>query len=287
MPKFIPIALLLMVSLMTGGCQSQKAEEAAITTDPATPKESGQAQPESDQEAPSPTTPAGVRFSPPEVINRQIIRNATIRFRVADYRASEKRITAVVGRYSGQVASSAESRTGDALSNDMVLRIPAGRLDAFLVDLLTESIYTETKTLTAEDITKQYVDTEARIRSKKATETRYLQLLNKARTVQEVMAVEEQLRQMREEIEVQQAELRDLKNDVALSTVTLTFYEQSEAANNPEDPFYVRIGHNLRDGFGLVGTVFIGLFYLLPVVLVLGTSIWLFLRWRNRRRVKP
>lgn len=275
------IALLLTIFALTGGCQSKQPGEPTPQTQAPEATTAQEAEPDPEPDEPQPPAP------PSPGVSRQIIRNATIRFRVAAYRPSEGRITALVRRYSGQIASSTESRAGDALSNDMVLRIPAGRLDPFLTDLLKESIYTQTKTLTAEDVTKQYVDTEARIRSKKATETRYLQLLSRARNVAEVMAVEEQLRQMREEIEVRQAELRDLKNDVAFSTVTLTFYEQSEAASNPEDPFYVRIGYNLRDGFGLVGDVLVGGFYLLPVALVLGIPVWLFLRWRTRRRARP
>ena len=222
---------------------------------------------------PSPGKPA----APPA--ERKIVRNATIRFRVSNQIESGKRIAGLVKQFNGLITNEEQSRESGNLQTTMTARIPANRLDAFLESLLTESVYTDSKSVTAEDVTKQFVDTEARIRTQKATEEKYLQLLKQARNVQEVLAVEEQLRQMREEIEVRETELRELKTNVALSTITLTFYEVGETTNAPDEPFYVKIAHNLRNGFGLVGDVVIGIFYLLPVVALVGLPVWLLIRW--------
>ena len=92
---------------------------------------------------------------------------------------------------------------------------------------------------------------------------------------------------MREEIEVHEIELRELKTNVALSTITLTFYEVGEAIP-PDEPFYVKIAHSIRDGFGMVGDLVTGIFYLLPVMALVGVPVWLLIRWfriRARRRI--
>ena len=128
------------------------------------------------------------------------------------------------------------------------------------------------------------MDVEARIRSKKAVEEIYLKLLKQARSVADVLKVEEQLGQIREEREVQEAELRQLKDEVALSTINLTYYQQTEVALRPEEPFYTQIGHNLTDGFRLMGDVFVGLFYFLPIGLVGAGVVWLVALWRRQRR---
>jgi len=93
---------------------------------------------------------------------------------------------------------------------------------------------------------------------------------------------------MREEIEVHEIELRELKTNVALSTITLTFYEVGEATTTPDEPFYVKITHSIRDGFGMVGDLVTGIFYLLPVMALVGVPVWLLIRWfriRARRRI--
>jgi hypothetical protein len=279
------------------GCQSKnQSSQAEMVADMAPVQESQEAKmaapeasapliaPEQDTPEEVPPSPGKPAAPPAE---RKIVRNATIRFRVSSQIESGKRIVALVKQFNGLITNEEQTRESGNLQTAMTVRIPANRLDAFLELLLKESVYTDSKSVTAEDVTKQFVDTEARIRSQKATEEKYLQLLKQARNVQEVLAVEEQLRQMREEIEVRETELRELKTNVALSTINLTFYEVREATNAPDEPFYVKIAHNLRDGFGLVGDVVIGIFYLLPVVALVGVPIWLLIRWwriRAKRR---
>ena len=223
---------------------------------------------------------------PPVLVtaNRKIIRNAQLRIRVSDFAASGRAIGQAVGQVGGQIANSNETRTDNTIENALTVRVPVARLDVFLTLVLKESIYQDSKTITAEDVTRRYVDVEARIRSKKATEETYLRLLKQARNVEDVLKVEEQLAQIREEREVQEAELRQLKNEVALSTVNLTYYQQTEAALRPEEPFYRQITRNLADGFRLVGDVLVGIFYFLPLGLIAALVVWLVARWRRSRR---
>ena len=235
-----------------------------------------------DQEQP-PESPK-TTVQPTLSVTRQLIRNAQVRIRVTDFTASGRSIEQAVRQAGGQIASSNETKTVNSLENALTIRVPAARFDALLALILNESIFTDTKTITTEDVTRRYVDVEARIRSKKVVEETYLKLLKQARSVADVLKVEEQLGQIREEREVQEAELRQLKDEVSLSTVNLTYYQQTEMALRPEEPFYAQIGHNLTDGFRLMGNVFVGLFYFLPIGVIGAAVTWLFLRWRRQRR---
>ncbi len=261
--------------LLLLGCQAKQNNESATDAT----KQSAVA-----PEAKAPADQDDTEDAPaPLLADRKIVRNATLRFRVEKLTDSEARIVKMATQFGGMIANSEENRTGSLLEVSMTVRVPAARLDLFLGTLLKESIYTDTKTITAEDVTRQYADTDARLRAKKATETRYLQLLQKARNVQEVMAVEAQLGQMREDIESQEAVLRTLKNDVALSTVTLTMYERSEIATEPNAPFYVRAAQNFRDGFAFLGDFIVGAFYFVPLLLIIAAVWWGVRQWRNRK----
>lgn len=273
--------LILILGLLVVGCSQHP--EAADTTQAevglsklAAPEQD--APPAVQELAPEPT------LQPSTATNRQIIRNADLRFRVEDFAKSGRAIDQAVRQVGGQIAHANETRSDNRIENALTVRVPAARLDAFLALVLKESIFTDTKTITAEDVTRRYVDLEARIRSKRTAEETYLRLLKQARSVADVLKVEEQLAQIREEREVQEAELRQLKNEVSLSTVNLTYYEQTEAALRPEEPFYVQIGRNLTEGFRLMGSVLIGAFYFVPIGLVIAAVVWLVTRWRRKRR---
>ncbi|GAB3504845.1 hypothetical protein GCM10027341_35720 [Spirosoma knui] len=277
MNKFVCFAVLLAIT----SCQSRHDSadlakpEMALMKSPA--PEQDALQEESDE-------PANSQTQPIATANRKIIRNAQLRIRVSDFAQSGRAIEQAVQQVSGQITNANETKSSTTIENALTVRVPASRLDAFLGLVLKESIFTDIKTVTAEDVTRQYVDVEARIRSKKAVEETYLQLLKKARTVEDVLKIEEQLGQIREEREVQEAELRQLKEDVALSTVNLTYYQESKAALRPEEPFYAQIANNLADGFRLLGNVLVGVFYLLPLGLVVAAGAWLVSRWRRNRR---
>ena len=276
--------LIVAAWLLLAACSSKP--ELSDTTEAGRPEQALRklANPEQDVPAPAGEPDAEPPTPPAEPTNRKIIRNAQLRIRVSDFAASGRAIEQAVGQVGGQIANSNETRTDNTIENALAVRVPVARLDAFLTLVLKESIYQDSKTITVEDVTRRYVDVEARIRSKKATEETYLRLLRQARSVEDVLKVEEQLAQIREEREVQEAELRQLKNEVALSTVNLTYYQQTEAALRPEEPFYRQIAHNLADGFRLVGDVLVGVFYFLPLGLIAALVIWLVTRWRRRRR---
>ncbi|WP_460965190.1 DUF4349 domain-containing protein [Spirosoma litoris] len=288
--------LTLLVLLTVTGCQSKPESGQVETEINLTPRSMAalklppqtQAQDEySKQEeiAPEQAAPSSATQPEPSTsINRKIIRNAQIRIRVNDFKKSGQAIEQAVQKAGGQITSSNETKSDNSIENALVIRVPATRLDALLAELLKESIFTDTKTITSEDVTRRYVDVEARIRSKKAVEETYLKLLKQARNVGDVLKVEEQLGQIREEREVQEAELRQLKDEVALSTINLSYYQQTEVALNPEEPFYSQIWHNFTNGFRLVGDVLVGLFYFLPIGVIATGVIWLFLRWRRQRR---
>lgn len=276
--------LILTLSLLMAACQSkpeqpptvQEAREAAPMMGLVAPGQN--ANPAADEQAPEESTPS---LTP---ATRKIIRNAQLRIRVSDFAASGRAIEQAVRQVNGQIANSNEVKSDNTIENALTIRVPVAQLDAFLNLVLKESIFTDTKTITADDVTRRYVDVEARIRSKKAVEETYLRLLKQARDVGDVLKIEQQLSQIREEREVQEAELRQLKNEIALSTVNLTYYQQMEAALRPEEPLYVKIAHNLRDGFRLVADVFVGVFYLVPLGLVVAALVWLLLRWRRSRQ---
>lgn len=215
---------------------------------------------------------------------RKIIRNATLDFRVKKADDSSKKINDLVTKNGGRVVSNTESRSGERLYVRMSIQVPEPKLDTFLAAVLEESIYTENKSIESQDVTKQFVDIEARIRSKKATEEKYLDLLKKARNVEEVLKVEEQLRIMREEIEVKEAEFKELKENIALSRVYANFYQEVEPGKNPGTPYMEEVWSSFIKGFSLVFDLINGLALLLPALVIVAILIWLVKRWKNHRK---
>jgi Domain of unknown function (DUF4349) len=249
-------------------------EKSMITSMEESPVESDM----SEQKIPPPPPP------PQQRAQKKIIHTADIRFKVEDLKKAESAIKARVKAMGGYISNENQNRESGNLENSWTVRIPAEKFDAFLGDVEKESIFVDSKNVSAEDVTAEYVDNELRIKSKQKVFERYLELLKQAKNVQEIMAVEEQIRVIREEIEAKEGRQKYLNDQVDFSTITVTFYQETETSSAPEQPFYVKIWKNFVEGWASLFNTIIGLFYLIPYFLLIFVLFY-FLRkwWRNRR----
>ena len=224
---------------------------------------------------------------PPKEINsisKKIIHTADIRFKVDNLRKTEISIKVRVQAMGGYISNTNQSRQSGNLENAWTVRILAEKFENFLGDVEKESVYTESKNVSAEDVTAEYVDNDLRIKSKQKVFERYLELLKQAKNVQEIMAVEEQIRVIREEIEAKEGRQKYLNDQVSYSTITLNFYQETESSSAPEQLFYVKIWKNFVEGWNSFFAMIIGLFYLIPYFLLLWGMIYLLKKWwRNRK----
>ena len=158
--------------------------------------------------------------------DRKIIYKATLWLSVEDFGATEKGITELVKQSGGYVAQFSEDRRyGDMRGGQWVLHVPTDRFDAVLEGASQLGVPTN-REVTAEDITEEYVDLSARLKSKQGIESRLLELVTKAGEVKDIVAVETELGRVREEIERIEGRLRFLADRVALTTITIHAHEQ-------------------------------------------------------------
>jgi len=74
-------------------------------------------------------------------------------------------------------------------------------------------------------VTEEFIDIQARIKTKKELENRYKELLAKANTVEELLSIEKELGTLRTEIESIEGRLKYLQDRVSLSSLTIEYYE--------------------------------------------------------------
>jgi hypothetical protein len=90
--------------------------------------------------------------------------------------------------------------------------------------------------VTAEDVTEEFVDSQARLRNLKKTEERLVAHLSRTGKLSDTLLVEKELTRVRQEIEQIEGRLRFLSHRIAFSTITLTLSEaaRSLAMTPPE-----------------------------------------------------
>ena len=165
----------------------------------------------------------------------KVIKTANLRVEVGKngFRSAFDRAASVAARYNGYVASSSEATVDERASEGtLTIRVPADQFDAARRDLAGLG-KVEHQELGGQDVTAQIVDYDARIRSLQAQEQSLSGLLGRARTVGEVLEVQGQLFNVRQQIEQLQAERSNLDAQAAMATITATVFEPGAVAAKP------------------------------------------------------
>lgn len=118
------------------------------------------------------------------------------------------------------------------------MKIPAENLEAAMATAAKLG-RVEDRQLDANDVTAEFVDLQSRLRVLKRTEKQLLELLEKAKTVEETLAVRKALDQVVMELEVAKGRMRQLKNMISFSTFSVRFVEQAPhvITKGQNDPF--------------------------------------------------
>jgi len=207
-------------------------------------------------------------------VERKLVKRAYIRIRVENLDASDASVTGMLQKYDAYAASTEV----DENSRSYSLRVPSQHYDAFLVEmngmgrLLNRSENTE-------DVTLRYYDLEGRLETKKELLRTFQSYLGKAKTIEEILAVEARISELQYDIEGTGVQLRNLANRVDYATIDLTLF--GPVTSMPQRN--VTFGERIKELFGSFGgflasvaVVIMGIvIYGIPVLLLVVFFFWL------------
>jgi hypothetical protein len=208
--------------------------------------------------------------------------------------AAVSKLTTLADAKGGFVVSSETDRSKDSdgaetVSTTIVFRVPVGAFDDALAAVRAMGSRVSSEKVTGQDVTEEYVDLEARIRAQRAVEEQYMSILKEAKTIPDILAVQQKLGEARTEIERAEGRRRYLENQTALSTITVHVARHIEAVDASGPGFgrsISRAGHDaVAVGIVIINGAIRTVGLLLPVGLLVGVPVWLLvLIWRRRRR---
>ncbi len=134
-----------------------------------------------------------------------------------------------------------------------------------------------------EDLSKQIVDTEARLRSREVLRDRLMEVLRTRKgSVQELVEAERGVAQVNEEIDQARSWLQEMRGRVAYSRMTVTYQSETAGPGGFFEPIRKAVGSIGPVAGNVIGGLILLLTVLLPIGLV-GFGIWALVRWWKRR----
>ena len=191
----------------------------------------------------------------PAPVERKLIRNVSMNLETREFDALTKSISDAVtffGGYMEQADVSGNSLywSGERSSrySNITARIPENKLDAFLTEVSRQGNVTY-KNESVQDVTLQYTDITSRKKTLQMEQDRLWELLEKAESIDAVIALEARLSEVRYQLESIESQLRTLDNQIVYSTVYLSIQEVQVLTSTDPDTIPVRIQKGLSRSF--------------------------------------
>lgn len=214
-----------------------------------------------------------------ETIERKLIKEGRVEFESDDLNSTRKAIFEAVNKHSGYVSSDQEFKSPGRQSNTIIVRVPADEFDNFLSDATQGVDKFDSKAINVKDVTEEFLNVQARLKTKKELEERYIELLKQAKDVIEILEIEKQIGQLRSEIESIEGRLKYLQDRVAFSTLTMTFYETIPDVTE----FSQKFKNGFKNGWDNLIWFFVALINIWPFILI-GLGLIVGIRLYARRK---
>lgn len=181
--------------------------------------------------------------------NSKIIKTGFLSMEMENFYDNLANIKEITLNYGGYVEASdmyvINNNGRDINSARLTLRIPAESFETASAEIKNLGKVTQYSDST-QDVTSQYYDTESRLNTKKIEEKRLLDLLEKAENIEDILAIEKRLSEVRTDIEIFEASLKNMDDVVSYSTLNI---DVKEAANTTIETFNKSLPERVAGGF--------------------------------------
>lgn len=232
-----------------------------------------------------------------QAVERKIIQNAELTIESDKPTEGQQKIGLIAEKHGGFVVVS-ESKQNEAVSQtvastvvNIVVRVPAQKFQATLEEIRAVGGRILHQKSSGQDVTEEYIDLEARIRTKRALEAQFLEIMKQARKISDAMEVQSQLADVRTEIERLEGRRRFLENQSALSTITITLHTPTPVVAAATRGFLYDLKSAFGDGADVGAEIFLGVIrfaiVMIPITMFILLPAWLVFKWARKRIPSP
>jgi chitodextrinase len=176
-------------------------------------------------------------------IQRMIVRTSNITLVVSDIATALDRIAKLAEDSQGFVVSSNQWKANGALLGTITIRVPAGEFDNAMSTLRGMADEVTSENTSAQDVTEEYTDLNSTLTNLQATEAQLLEIMKKAVTVDDILAVQTQLTDVQGQIETTKGRMQYLEQTSATSLISVSLTQSKLSVD-----LTASNGRNVRSG---------------------------------------
>lgn len=215
---------------------------------------------------------------------RKLIKTAMVEFEVENLDATQAGILKSTEKYNAYIASEEQYNSYGRENITIQVKVPVENFEAMLGEIGEGVEAFDNRSVSALDVTEEFVDIESRLKAKYELENQYIKLLDKANSVNDVLTIERELSYVREEIEAFEGRKKYLENASSFSTITISIYKVIPVEEEYTETFSSDFSNGFKSGWNGLVNFFIGLVTIWPFLILLTVA--LFIARARLRKIK-
>lgn len=220
-----------------------------------------------------------------DTISKKIIKNGDMRIQVGNIQKAQNQVNEIIKNNKAYVQKEEFQNTDTDENVYLTIRVPHKNFDA-LVNSFSDGVGSVlSKNISSDDVTEEYTDVSIKLANKKIYLEKYRDMLKNAATTKDMLEIQENIRELEDEIDVSEGRLRFIDDRVNYSTLNLNLYKEkvrSSATSNIG--FGSRFGDSVTEGWNSFVAFILGVISLWPFFLLIPVLVFLWRKWRGRKK---
>ncbi|UTW65485.1 DUF4349 domain-containing protein [bacterium SCSIO 12643] len=182
------------------------------------------------------------------VVKKKIIKDGRMEINVNDLESAKSNVDVLIKKYKGYYANEKLNNSNWEISYTLKIRVPGIHFENLISGIESGGGEITYKEIDARDVTAQFIDLETRLANKRNYLKKYNDLLKQAKSVKDILEIENHIRVIEEEIESTTGRLKYLNDQVAFSTLDLNIIKHKEQSQKSIS-LSERLGQALSGGW--------------------------------------
>ena len=220
-------------------------------------------------------------------IAKKIIKNGDLEIQVGDIKKTHQQVNEIVKNNNAYIQTERFNNTDIAEKQFFTIRVPHKNFDALINSFSNGVGSVLSKNIASDDVTEEYTDVSIKLDNKKIYLEKYRDMLRSAKTTKDMLEIQENIRELEDEIDVSEGRLRFIDDRVNYSTLELMLYkEKVRSSATSKIGFGSRFGDSITEGWNSFIAFFLGIISFWPFLILIPIIIFVWKKWRKNRVVK-
>lgn len=218
-------------------------------------------------------------------VSKKIIKNGDITVQVGEIKKAQHQVNDIIKNNQAYIQTEKFNNNDTEENLDLTIRVPHKNFDALINSFSNGMGSILSKNISSNDVTEEYTDVSIKLANKKIYLEKYRDMLKNASTTKDILEIQENIRELEDEIDISEGRLRFIDDRVNYSTLNLTLHkEKVRSSATSKIGFGSRFGDSITEGWNSFISFTLGIIAFWPFFLLIPLIVFLWKKWKSRRK---